>query len=51
MDLGFMTCDIELSLKERNILMELLWAEYKTTENMQRRDEAKKLHDKMLNGE
>lgn len=41
---------MELSLKERNILMELLWLEYKTTENMQRKEEAKKLHDKLLEG-
>ena len=50
MDSGFLDCDIPLSLRERNILMELLWLEYKTTENMQRKEEAKKLHDKLLEG-
>lgn len=49
-DLDFLECDIPLSLRERNILMELLWLEYKTTENMQRKEEAKKLHDKLLEG-
>lgn len=50
-DIGFLECDIPLSLRERNLIMELLWLEYKTTENMQRKEEAKKLHDKMFNGE
>jgi len=47
-DLGFLDCDIPLSLRERNLIMELLWLEYKTTENMQRKEEAKKLHDKIF---
>ena len=41
---------MELTFKERNILMELLWLEYKTSESIQRQEEAKQLHDKILEG-
>ena len=50
-DLGFMECDISLSLRERNLIMELCWKEAQTTDNMQRKDRLLELHDRMFNGE
>ena len=50
-DLDFLTCDIELSLKERNLIMELCWREAQTTDNVQRKERLLALHDRMFNGE
>lgn len=50
-DLGFLECDIPLSLKERNLIMELCWREAQTTDNEQRKQRCMELHDRMFNGE
>lgn len=50
-DLGFLDCDIPLSLRERNLIMELCWREAQTTENDQRKERCMELHDRMFNGE
>ena len=50
-DLGFLECDIPLSLRERNLIMELCWREAQTTENDQRKQRCMELHDRMFNGE
>lgn len=50
-DLGFLECDIPLSLRERNLIMELCWREAQTTENDQRKERCMELHDRMFNGE
>ncbi len=51
MDLDFLECEIALSLRERNLIMELCWKEAQTTDSMQRKDRLLELHDRMFNGE
>lgn len=50
-DLGFLECDIPLSLRERNLIMELCWREAQTTDNENRKERLLALHDRMFNGE
>lgn len=50
-DIGFLECDIPLSLRERNLIMELCWREAQTTDNDQRKERCMELHDRMFNGE
>ena len=53
-DLDFLECDIALSLKERNLIMELCWREAQDIDyqcNPIRKERLLALHDRMFNGE